>query len=205
MSAHVVVAGNIGAGKTTAVHALGPALGAVVHEERFERNPYLERAFSDPLRWAGLSQLWFLGEVAAQHGQIAANGSPALQEQSIYTVFEVMTGHLLDDGLIERDDYDVSERHYRVLADRLPAPGCIVWLRAPVSVLLERIAARGRGFERTVDTAYLEGIDRRLASFAADWSGSPLVEVDVTRTDLRQEADAGQLAATIRAALDGRG
>jgi deoxyadenosine/deoxycytidine kinase len=202
MSEHVVVVGNIGAGKTTAVQALGAALGAAAHEERFEGNPYLEGAFSDPRRWAGLSQLWFLGEVAAQHQEIAAAEALAVQEQSVYSVFEVMTGHLLDAGLIAPDDYALSERLYGVLAERLPAPGCVVYLQAPVDVLLGRIAARGRGFERSVDLAYLEGIERRLDSFVSGWSRSALVEVDVTETDLRSAQHTERVAHTIRAALD---
>src|SRR3954452_21163393 len=129
MSEHVVVVGNIGAGKTTAVQALGTALGAAVYDEHFERNPYLERAFADPSRWAGWSQLWFLGEVAAQHHEIGAADALAVQEHSVYSVFEVMTGHLLDAGAIEPDDYEVSERLHDVLAERLPAPGCVVRLR----------------------------------------------------------------------------
>jgi deoxyadenosine/deoxycytidine kinase len=202
MSEHVVVIGNIGAGKTTAVQALGTALGAAVYDEHFERNPYLERAFAHPLGWAGLSQLWFLGEVAAQHQDIAVADAFAVQEQSVYSVFEVMTGHLLDAGAISPADYQVSERLYGVLSGRLPAPGCVVLLRAPVPELLARIGSRGRDFERGVDAAYLEGIDRRLEEFAAGWSRSPLIEVDVAETDLREDEHAERLAHTIRATLD---
>ena len=205
MSEHVIVVGNIGAGKTTAVRGLAAALGAAPYAERFERNPYLERAFADPARWAGLSQLWFLGEVAAQHHAIAAADALAVQDQSVYSVFEVMTRHLLDRGAIERDDYEVSARHYAVLCDRLPAPGCVVRLLAPINVLLERIAARGRGFERGIDAEFLRGIDRRLAEFGRRWERSPLIEVDVTETDLRDPGHAERLAHTIRATLDEAG
>lgn len=202
MSEHVVVVGNIGAGKTTAVRALGAALGAAIHEERFEANPYLQGAFADPPRWAGLSQLWFLGEVAAQHHAIATAEALAVQEQSVYSVFEVMTGHLLDRGAISGDDYALSARHYQVLASWLPAPGCVVCLQAPVDVLLERIGARGRGFERGIDSGFLEGIGRRLTEFVAHWERSPLIEVDVVETDVRDAGHAERLAHTVRATLD---
>jgi deoxyadenosine/deoxycytidine kinase len=205
MSEHVVVVGNIGAGKTTAVRALGAALGAAVYDERFEGNPYLEGAFADSLRWAGLSQLWFLGEVAAQHHAIAAADALAVQEQSVYSVFEVMTGHLLDAGLISGEDYALSSRHYDVLAARLPAPACVVCLQAPVDVLLGRIQSRGRAFERSIDEAFLLGIERRLDEFVSRWERSPLIDVDAVEVDLRDVSHAERLAHTVRATLDAGG
>jgi deoxyadenosine/deoxycytidine kinase len=202
MSEHIVVIGNIGAGKTTAVRALGAALSAEIYEERFSDNPYLERFYADPLSWAGLNQLWFLGEVASQHAQIAARGGPAVQEQSIYTVFEVMTGYLADTGAITADDLDLVRRHHDVLAGAIPPPACVVRLMAPAEVLLERIAERGRPFERSISERDLAAIAARLDGFAAGWRRSPLIEVDTAATDPRDPAHAERLAHTIRATLD---
>jgi deoxyadenosine/deoxycytidine kinase len=202
VSEHVVVIGNIGAGKTTAVRALGAALGADVHEERFADNPYLERFYGDPPAWAALNQLWFLGEVASQHAQIAARGGPAIQEQSVYTVFEVMTGYLADTGAITGDDLELVRRHHDVLAAALPPPACVVRLVAPTGTLLGRIAERGRGFERGIGVRELDAIEARLGGFAAGWRRSPLIEVDTAETDPRDPEHAVRLAHTIRATLD---
>jgi deoxyadenosine/deoxycytidine kinase len=202
MSEHVVVIGNIGSGKTTAVRALGEALGADVYEERFGENPYLERFYADPLPWAALNQLWFLGEVGSQHAEIAARGGPAVQEQSIYTVFEVMTGYLADTGSIGDDDLALVRRHHDVLAGSLPPPACVVRLQAPTGALLDRIAERGRDFERAIGARELDAIEARIAGFAADWRRSPLIEVDTAETDPRDPDHAVRLAHTIRATLD---
>jgi deoxyguanosine kinase len=202
MSEHVVVIGNIAAGKTTAVRAIGAALGADVHEERFGDNPYLERFYADPLSWAGLNQLWFLGEVASQHAQIAARGGPAVQEQSIYTVFEVMTGYLDDTGAITDDDLALVRRHHDVLVGALPPPACVVRLTAPSDVLLARIAERGRPFERSISARELDAIAARLDGFAAGWRRSPLIDVETVATDPRDPDHAERLAHTIRATLD---
>ena len=202
MSEHIVVIGNIGAGKTTAVRALGAALGAQVHEERFDRNPYLERFYAEPLRWAGLNQLWFLGEVAEQHRAIAASGAPSVQEQSVYTIFEVMTGYLVDTGSIGDDDLALVKRHHEVLAGALPPPGCVVRLQARTDTLLERIAERGRAFERGIGRRELDAIEARLARFSAGWRLSPLIEVDTAEIDPRDPVHSERLAHTVRAALD---
>lgn len=202
MSEHVVVVGNIGSGKTTAVRALAAALGADAHEERFDRNPYLERFYADPIRWAGLNQLWFLAETAGQHRAIASSGAMAVQEQSVYSVFEVMTGYLADTGSIGDDDLALVERHHDVLAAALPAPGCVVRLQASTGVLLDRIAERGRGFERGIGARELEAIEARLTGFATAWARSPLIEVDTAQTDPRDPEHSERLAHTVRAALD---
>lgn len=202
MGEHVVVIGNIGAGKSTAVRALGAALGADVHVERFERNPYLERFYEDPLRWAGLNQLWFLAETAEQHRAIASAGAPAVQEQSVYTVFEVMTSYLADTGSIGVDDLELVRRHHDTITATLPPPGCIVRLRAPTEALLARIAERGRSFERGIGAGELDAIEGRIARFAAGWRRSPLIEVDTAEIDLRDDGHAARLAHTVRATLD---
>ena len=202
MGEHVIVVGNIGAGKSTAARALGNALGADVHVERFERNPYLERFYEDPLPWAGLNQLWFLAETAEQHRAIAAAGSMAVQEQSVYTVFEVMTSYLADTGAIGPEDLALVRRHHDVLAATLPSPGCVVRLRAPVEALLHRIAQRGRYFERGIGVRDLEAIEARLETFAAGWRRSPLIEVDTLAVDPREDGHAARLARTVRATLD---
>ena len=202
MSEHVIVIGNIGAGKTTVVRALGAALGGEVHEEHYERNPYLERFYEEPLRWAGLNQLWFLAETAGQHREIAAAGALAVQEQSVYSVFEVMTGYLIDTGAIGDDDLALVERHHDVLAAALPAPGCVVRLQAPTGALLERIAERGRKFERSIGARELDAIEARLDRFTAAWRRSPLIEIDTAATDPRDPDHAERLAHTVRATLD---
>lgn len=202
MGEHVVVIGNIGAGKSTVVRALGAALGADVHVERFERNPYLERFYDDPRRWGGLNQLWFLAETAEQHRAIAAGGATAVQEQSVYTVYAVMTGYLADTGSIDHDDLALVRRHHDTLAATLPPPGCIVRLRADTDALLARIAERGRTFERGIGAAELDAIEARVDAFAAGWDRCPLIEVDTAEVDLRDGDHATRLAHTVRAMLD---
>ena len=72
-------------------------------------------------------------------------------------------------------------------------------------MLVERIATRGRDFERSIDIAFLEGIERRLAEFVSRWERSPLIEVDAREVDLRESSHAERLAHTIRATLDEEG
>lgn len=198
----MVVIGNIGAGKTTVVRALGAALGADVHEEQFDRNPYLERFYGAPREWAAVNQLWFLAEVASQHERIAGGGSPAVQEQSIYTVFEVMTGYLADTGSIGDDDFALLRRHHDVLAAVLPPPHCVVRLRASTHALLGRIDERARDFERGIGARELDAIEARIEGFAATWRRSPLIEVDTDEIDPREPDHAERLAHTVRATLD---
>jgi deoxyadenosine/deoxycytidine kinase len=192
--AHVSVIGNIGAGKTTAVRALGDELGAAVYEERLEENPYLSQFYEDPPRWAALNQLWFLTQAAEHHAAIAARTGVCIQEQTLDTIFGVMTAHVADRGALATPDLELLERVYRALGRDLPPPTLLLRLRAPIDVLLTRIAARGRPFERSIDAALLASIERRLDRFTRGWTRCPVVELDTAAVDVRTRAGRAALA-----------
>lgn len=198
---HVAVIGNIGAGKSTAVNALGRELDARVYDEHFDANPYLPSFYGDPLRWAGLSQLWFLAEVGRQHLDISERSEVAVQEQSIYTVFAVMTRHLTVHQAISQEDLELVADYFSVLDRLLPTPRCLVYLRAPLDVLEMRIAARGRGFERSITHDFLGSITEALDNFAATWERSPVVEVDSDAIDFRTVPGRETLAQLVRDGL----
>jgi deoxyadenosine/deoxycytidine kinase len=198
---HILVIGNIGAGKTTAVRALANELSGEAFDERFEGNPYLRDFYADAARWAGLSQLWFLGEAAAQHQKISRSSAICVQEQGIYGVALVMTEHMARTGAIPADDAALIRAHFEVLDRTLPAPSIVARLLAPTDTLLSRIAERGRDFERGISGDYLDSIELEIERLTASWDRSPVLEVDTVEVDLRIDRERAQVAGDIRAAL----
>ncbi|MFN7477179.1 MAG: deoxynucleoside kinase, partial [Burkholderiales bacterium] len=57
---HIVVEGPIGVGKTTLARRLSEKLGADLLLEAPEQNPFLDKFYHDPARYALQTQLFFL-------------------------------------------------------------------------------------------------------------------------------------------------
>ena len=74
------------------------------------------------------------------------------------------------------------------LAWSVPPPSAVIYLTAPVDVLLERIARRGRRYEATISAGYLEDLSAAYARYFAQYVAAPVIEINVSQIDLAAEA-----------------
>src|SRR5579862_3704291 len=142
---YVVVEGPIGVGKTSLARRLCASLGAEAVLEQAAANPFLERFYRNPRAGALPTQLYFLFQRAQQLA--------ALKQQDMFAPVRVADYLLEKDRLFARvtlDDaeYALYEQVYARLDVEAPKPDLVVYLQAPVDVLLERIARRGIGYEQ---------------------------------------------------------
>jgi deoxyadenosine/deoxycytidine kinase len=176
----ILVAGNIGAGKTSLTERLGEKLGWTTAYESVRDNPYLADFYSDMRAWAFHLQVFFLGHRAEQHLALARSPESAIIDRSIYEDAEIFTRASLALGNVAQRDYDTYWRLYNLVVAHLPPPDLLIYLKAPVPVLLDRIRSRGREIERGVTAEYL-GL---LESFYDDWaSGFDLSPVLTIKSD----------------------
>jgi deoxyadenosine/deoxycytidine kinase len=176
----VLVAGNISAGKTSLTERLGSRLGWLTGYESVEDNPYLADFYANMQVWAFHLQVFFLGHRAEQHLQLARQSQSAIIDRSIYEDAEIFTRAALELGTMSERDYRTYRRVFHLIVDRLPVPDLLLYLRAPVSVLLERIQSRGRRMEASITLEYLGLLD----SFYREWlAGFDLCPVLTIRTD----------------------
>jgi len=176
----VLVAGNIGAGKTSLTQKLGERLGWVQAFESVADNPYLADFYGDMRSWAFHLQIFFLGHRAEQHLALARQDQSAIIDRSIYEDAEIFTRASLELGNMTQRDFDTSYRLFRLVVSRLPAPDLLLVLKAPVPVLLQRIRERGREMEKGITAEYLELLDR----FYDDWlAGFDVCPVLTLRSD----------------------
>jgi deoxyadenosine/deoxycytidine kinase len=176
----IIVAGNIGAGKTSLTERLGGRLGWRTAFESVTDNPYLADFYADMRSWSFHLQVFFLGHRAQQYLDMHANPQSVILDRSIYEDAYIFARALYQLGNLDERDYLAYKRVFELLVSTLPAPDLLIYLKAPVSVLMDRIHRRGRAIESGITTEYLSLLD----SFYNDWMQSfDVCPVLTIRTD----------------------
>lgn len=164
----ILVAGNIGAGKTSLTERIGERLGWLTAFESVADNPYLPDFYANMHAWSFHLQIYFLGHRAQQHLDLAADPRSAILDRSIYEDAYIFARALNHMGNLSERDYQAYRRLFDLVVKNLPAPDLLIYLRAPVSVLIDRIHRRARNIETGISESYLELLD----SFYEDWMKS---------------------------------
>ena len=176
----VVVAGNIGAGKTSLTERIGARLGWWTGYESVSDNPYLSDFYGDMRTWSFHLQIFFLGHRAEQYLDAARDPRSAILDRSIYEDAYIFARALHHMGNLSERDYLAYRRLFDIVVQGLPRPGLLVYLKAPVPVLMERIHRRARNIETGITAEYLSLLD----TFYDEWLKSfDLCPVLTIRTD----------------------
>ena len=176
----LIVAGNIGAGKTSLTERIGARLKWQSAFESVADNPYLADFYQDMRSWSFHLQVFFLGHRAEQYLEIARSPQSAILDRSIYEDAHIFARALHHMGNLNERDYQAYRRVFDLVVASLPAPDLLIYLKAPVPVLIERIRRRGRDIEAGITPEYLS----LLESFYEDWLQSfDLCPVLTIRTD----------------------
>ncbi len=176
----IIVAGNIGVGKTSLAERLSDRLGWRCAFESVADNPYLADFYTDMRAWAFHLQIFFLGHRAEQYLEAARDQRSAILDRSMYEDCHIFARALHHMGDVSERDYLAYRRLFDVVVNGTPRPNLLIYLKAPVSVLMERIRRRARNMETGITPEYLTLLD----SFYDEWLGAfDLCPVLTIRTD----------------------
>lgn len=181
---YVVVEGPVGVGKTTFAGRLAKSLGCRTLFEQVDQNPFLERFYQDPRGSALPTQLHFLFQ---RLRQIDALRQGDLFESGVIADFMPAKERLFAGVTLDDDEYRLYEEVASRVGFEAPSPDLVVYLQAPVQVLLERIARRGRDIERQLDSAYLQRLVDAYNRLFYHYDESPLLIVNAADIDLTGE------------------
>ncbi len=183
MKKFVAVAGNIGVGKSTLVAMLCDRLGWQPFYEPETENPYLADFYNDMRSWAFHSQIFFLSHRLQAHRQLIDHPTSVIQDRSVYEDAQVFAHNLYRQGWIAERDYGTYCELYRVLCEFLPPPDLVVYLRASVSTLIQRISLRGRDYERQITPEYLAQLNGLYEDWINNFRLCPVLSVPADDLD----------------------
>lgn len=183
MKRFVAIAGNIGVGKSTLTGLLSQRLNWEPFFEAVNDNPYLADFYEDMRRWSFHSQIFFLSRRLRHHHLLLQRPNSVVQDRTVYEDAEVFACNLYRQGLMSARDYGSYQELYEVMTLLLPPPDLVVYLRASVPTLLSRIARRGRPFERSISTDYLEQLNDLYEAWAERFNLCPVLTVPSDNLD----------------------
>src|SRR5215212_10079011 len=156
----IAIAGMVGTGKTTLTRALAARFGLQLALESVADNPWLSRYYEDEesrRAYALRLQLHFLATRFESMRQMRSRGGSWILDRTWYEDAEIFARGLYEQGIMSPEEWTLYMRLYTELlhAPAARPPRLMVYLHAPIEVMLERIATRGRPKERDTPSDYL--------------------------------------------------
>ncbi|MBN8767041.1 MAG: deoxyadenosine kinase [Thiobacillus sp. SCN 64-317] len=184
---YIVVEGPIGAGKTSLSYKLAEHLDADTLLENASDNPFLQRFYQEPARYALSTQLHFLFDRSRQLRELAQGDLFRAGTVSDFLIDKDMLFARLN---LDDDEFDLYQKVYADLALQAPTPDLVIYLQAPVEVLQERVKRRGVEFERGMDAGYLQRLANSYSEFFHRYEAAPLLIVNTSHLNfVENEAD----------------
>lgn len=192
----IVIEGPIGVGKTSLASRLAETYGCDALLEAAEENPFLERFYQEPDAAAFATQMHFLLQRSRQLDQ--------LQQQRLFSTrlvadFLFSKDRLFAELNLGSDELRLYNEVYARLAMHAPRPDLVVYLEAPVEVLMARVRKRARPQEQTLSSDYLQRVSDAYKAFFYRYDDAPVLIIDAASINpLDSDAD-------YRAVLDALG
>ncbi len=183
MKKFIAVAGNIGVGKSTLVTLLSKQLKWEPYYEPVGDNPYLADFYADMASWSFHSQIFFLTRRLRSHHQLSQHPTSVIQDRSVYEDAEIFAQNLYLQGYIKERDYETYRELYETITQVLPPPDLVIYLRASVDTLMDRIVRRGRDYERTITPEYLQSLNDLYEDWISNFVLCPVLAVPADDLD----------------------
>ena len=203
---YIAIEGVIGVGKTTLARLIQPAFESTLVLEVFEENPFLSDFYADRQRYAFQTQIFFL--LSRYHQQRRSLPELLAQGASVITDYTFAKDALFARINLSGDELEMYYRVHDALAEKIPAPDLILYLRADTEVLMQRIASRDRPYERNMERGYIDTLNHAYEDFFANLQPGPngravpVLALDTNELDyIRRSEDLRLVEDRVRQAL----
>ena len=195
MKKFVAVAGNIGVGKSTLVSMLCDRLDWQPFYEPVSENPYLADFYANMSAWAFHSQVFFLTRRLRIHYELSQHPGSVVQDRSLYEDAEIFAQNLYLQGFMQDRDYLSYRELYETAVQLLPPPDLMIYVRGSVPTLMNRISKRGRDYERTITSEYLQSLNDLYETWISNFVLCPVLTIPAD--DMDYVAHSGHLSLII--------
>ncbi len=180
---YLAIEGVIGVGKTTLARLLSPRLESNLLLEVFEENPFLSDFYSDRTRYAFQTQIFFL--LSRYQQQRTRVPELLKQDQPLISDYTFEKDALFADINLHGDELQMYRRVHEALAEKIPHPDLVIYLRADTDVLVQRITLRDRSYERLMERSYIADLNRAYDTFFLESKKhtSPVLIIDTNPLD----------------------
>ena len=178
---YIAVEGPIGVGKTTLANKLAETFNYDVLLEQPSENPFLESFYKNPGQSALAAQLFFLFQ---RMQQIQDLKQRSLFEPVRVADFVIEKDRLFAEVNLSKEEMQLYDKVYDHLTIDAPTPDLVIYLQAPVDVLLDRINRRGNPNEKYLTADYLEKLNEAYSKFFLYYESAPLMIVNAAGINL---------------------
>jgi len=185
---YVAIEGVIGVGKTTLARLLQSAFEAEILLEVFEENPFLSDFYGDRARYAFQTQIFFL--LSRYHQQRRGVTEVVATGKNLLSDYTFAKDALFARINLQGDELEMYRRVHEALAEKIPLPDLLVYLRADTNVLMQRIALRDRTYERNMERGYIDQLNRAYDEFfTVPYDHTPVLTIDTNNINIVQNPE----------------
>ena len=201
---HIVIAGNIGSGKTTLTKLLARHYGWLPKFENVDYHPYIDDYYHNVLRWSFAMEVFFLKERFKDLIDIAHSQQTVIQDRSIFEGVHVFTANNYAMGNLDDRDYQCYMELFESMMTVVKVPDLMIYLRASIPHLVQNIQNRGREYEQQMQLEYLKNLNQLYDDFIYKNYPGKVLTVDVDDIDfLHRKSDFAKIVDRIDAQLFG--
>jgi len=189
---YISIEGVIGVGKTTLARLLQERFQAELLLEVFEENPFLSKFYEDRARYAFQTQIFFL--LSRYHQQNRFVPDVLKSGKNLITDYTFAKDALFARINLQGDELEMYYNVHDALAEKIPLPELVVYLRADTPTLMQRIARRDRPYERQMEEAYIAMLNKAYEDFFENYyQGVPVLRIDTNELDIVNKPEAQEL------------
>ncbi|MCU0373240.1 MAG: deoxynucleoside kinase [Ignavibacteria bacterium] len=177
---YIAIEGVIGAGKTSLAKKIAEKLNAKLILENFEDNPFLEKFYKSPSRYAFHTQMYFL---LSRYKQLLELRQADLFHNYIISDYIFEKDKIFAYLNLADDELELYEKMVSFIERNIPTPDLVIYLQSTVERLMANINKRGRPAEKGMSENYIRDLNEGYNYFFFRYKASRIMIVNAANID----------------------